>query len=111
MKRLVLSFLAVPLLLPLPAAGQNDGQSKGVIAKPFVVSGKVSEDGKRLIPVKGDGWSVSNPGALIGHEGQQVKVKCQLSSASHDIRVLSIKKVVPAQIKFAANPSDSAFRR
>lgn len=106
MKKLILSFLAVPLLLPLAAVGQN----KSGIAKPFTVSGRVSADGKSLVPTNGDPWLVVNPGALAGHEGQQVQVKCQFSSASHDIRVLSLK-IVTTQIRYAANPSDSAFRR
>jgi len=106
MKKLVLSFLAVPLLLATPAAGQK----RSTIGKPFTVSGKVSPDGKSLIPASGEQWSVVNPAALAGHEGQQVKVKCQLSSAAHDIRVISIK-VAAMQIKYTANPGDSAFRR
>lgn len=106
MKKIALCLLALPLFLPLSAAGQN----KSAIGKPFTVSGKVSPDGKSLIPANGEPWSVVNPATLAGHEGQQVKVKCQLSSAAHDIRVISIK-LVATQIKYTANPGDSAFRR
>ncbi|HET8921652.1 MAG TPA: hypothetical protein VFN26_01505 [Candidatus Acidoferrum sp.] len=110
LNRVILSFLAVLLLLAGTAAGQNDGKSKPRIGKPFSVSGRVSEDGQSLIPINGDPWSVANPGVLAGHEGHQVKVKCQLSSASHDIRVLSVKVLAP-QVKYTANPGVSAFRR
>jgi len=106
MKKIVLCLLAVPLFLPLSAAGQNHS----AIAKPFTVSGKVSPDGKSLIPENGESWSVVNPATLAGHEGQQVKVKCRLSSAAHDIHVISIK-LVAAKIGYHANPGDSAFRR
>jgi len=106
MKKLFLLLIGAALFLSASAVCQN----KSGIAKPFTVSGKVSEDGKSLIPANGEPWSIANPGALAGHEGQQVKVKCQLASATHDIRVLSLKTVA-TQIKYAANPGDSAFRR
>ena len=110
MKKLVLSFLLVPLLVPGTAFGQSNGQGKSVARKPSTISGKVSQDGKSLIGKKGEPWLVENPGALAGHEGQQVKVKCQISSGSHDIRVVSVKKVA-TQTKYAVNLGDAAFRR
>ncbi len=110
MKKLVLSFLLVPLLLPGTAAGQSNSQSKSTTPKASTVSGKVSEDGKSLIGKNGEPWLVANPGALAGHEGQQVKVKCQISSGSHDIRVVSVKKAA-TQTKYAVNLGDAAFRR
>ena len=110
MKKLVLSFLLVPLLLPGTAAGQGNSQSKSTTPKASTIVGKVSEDGKSLIGKNGEPWLVANQGALAGHEGQQVKVKCQISSGSHDIRVLSVKTVT-AQTKYAVNLGDAAFRR
>jgi len=110
MKKLVLSFLLVPLLLPATASGQSNGQSKSEKPKASTISGKVSEDGESLIGKNGQPWLVANPDTLAGHEGQQVKVKCQISSGSHDIRVLSVKMVAP-QAKYAVNLGDAAFRR
>ncbi len=110
MKKLVLSFLAIPLLLPMPAAGQSSRSDKSNTAKSITISARVSEDGKSLIAKNGESWSVANPGALTGHESQQVKIKCQKVSADHLIQVLSIKTLA-TQIKYTANPSDSAFRR
>lgn len=108
MKKLVLSILAVPLLLPVPAAGQNPGD-KSSAAKSITISARVSEDGKSLVAKNGESWAVTNPGTLAGHEKQLVKAKCE-TSADHSIRVLSVKIVaVPATYHF--NPSDSAFRR
>jgi hypothetical protein len=71
---------------------------------------RVSEDGKSLIGKNGESWLVENPAALAGHEGQQVRVKCQTSSGSHDMRVVSVKKVA-TQTKYAVNLGDAAFRR
>ncbi|OLC93214.1 MAG: hypothetical protein DMG35_05365 [Acidobacteria bacterium] len=110
MKKLVLSFLAIPLLLPIPAAGQNNSSGKSSTAKSITISGRVSEDGKSVIARNGEPWSVTNPGALAGHENQQVKVKCQKTSADHSVRVLSVKTVATPTM-YHVNPSDSAFRR
>lgn len=109
MKKLVLSILAVPLLLPVPAAGQNTNSGKRA-EKSVTISGRVSEDGRSLIAKNGESWSVTNPGALAAHENQQVKAKCQISSANHDIRVLSLK-IMATPATYHVNPSDSAFRR
>jgi hypothetical protein len=109
MKKLVLSFLALSLLLPIPAAGQNNNGAKPSKAKSITISGRVSEDGKILIVKNGETWSVINPGALAGHESQQVKVKCQRVSADQHIQVLSVKTV--AMQKYAVNLGDAAFRR
>ncbi len=109
MKKLVLSLLAIPLLLPMPAVGQNSNSGKSSTAKSIKISGRVSEDGKILIAKNGESWSVSNPGALAGHQNQQVKVKCQKASADHLIQVLSVKTL--ATQKYAVNLGDAAFRR
>ena len=110
MKKLVLSLLAVPLLLPVSAFGQSHNAAKPNTAKAITMSGRVSADGKNLIATNGESWSVLNPDALAGHVSQQVKMKCQISSATHDIRVLSVR-IVAAPAAYHVNPSDSAFRR
>ncbi len=46
MKKLVLSFLAIPLLLPIAAVGQNNNNGKPSTAKSIKISGRVSEDGQ-----------------------------------------------------------------
>lgn len=104
MKKLVLSFLAVPLLLPVSAFGQNHNAAKSI-----TISGRVSEDGKSLIARNGESWSVANAATLVGHENQQVKVKCE-TSADHSIRVRSLR-IVATPVTYHANPGDSAFRR
>ncbi len=110
MKKLVLSFLLVPLLLPGTASGQSNGHGKSTAPRASTFSGKVSQDGKSLTGKNGEPWLVENSAALAGHEGQQVKVKCQLSSVGHEIHVLSVKTVA-TQTKYAVNLGDAAFRR
>jgi hypothetical protein len=110
MKKLVLSFLLVPLLLPGTVFSQSNGHGKSTAPKASTISGTVSQDGRGLIGKNGEPWVVANPATLTGHEGQQVKVKCQLSSGGHDIHVLSVKTAA-TQTKYAVNLGDAAFRR
>jgi hypothetical protein len=109
MKKLVLGFLGIPLLLPIPAVGQNNNSGKSSTARSIKISGRVSEDGKILIAKNGELWLIANPEALAGHQSQQVKVKCQKVSADHRIQVLSVKTV--ATQRYAVNLGDAAFRR
>jgi len=110
MKKLLLSFLVVSLLLPGIAPGQSKRQGKSTTRKASTVSGQVSQDGKSLIGKDGKPWLLENPGALAGHEGQQVKVRCQIPAGGQEIHVLSVKTVA-TQTKYAVNLGDSAFRR
>ena len=107
MKKLILSLLVTPLLLPVSATGQNHGDKS--MSKSITISGRVSEDGKSLIAKNGESWWATNPGALASHENQQVKIKCE-TSADHSIRVLSLKTLA-TPVTYHANPGDSAFRR
>jgi len=107
MKKLVLSLLVTPLLLPVSASGQNHHDKSR--AEFITMSGRVSEDGKSLIAKNGESWWATNPGALASHENQEVKVKCE-TSVDHSIRVLSVK-ILATRATYHANPGDSAFRR
>jgi hypothetical protein len=109
MKKIVLGFLAVTLFLPFPALAKSKAP-RPRHSKPTLISGRVSENGKTLTAKNGESWAITNPDVVAGHESQQVKVKCQVSSGSHDIRVLSVKTVA-TPISYRPNPSDSAFRR
>lgn len=110
MKKLVLFLLAAPFVLPVPAAGQDHNTSKPNTTKPITISGRVSQDGKSPVAKNGESWSITNPDALAEHLSQLVKVKCQISSATHDIRVLSVRIVAKPTI-YHVNPGDAAFRR
>jgi hypothetical protein len=63
-----------------------------------------------LIAANGESWLATNPTALAGREGRRVKIKCQISSGTHDIRILVVKIVAP-ETKYAVNLGDAAFRR
>ena len=110
MKRLIFSFLLLPLALCCGASGQQNVAVKSSAFKASTISGKVSEDGRSLVERNGQPWSVSNPEALVGKQDRQVRVKCRISPGSHAIFVLSVKTAVP-QTTYAVNLGDSAFRR
>jgi hypothetical protein len=55
-------------------------------------SGKVSDDGKSFVSDKDNkSWTVSNPEALKGHEGHEVRVKAHEDAARKEIHVVSVK--------------------
>jgi hypothetical protein len=110
MKRPILSFLLIPLLLCCCAPGQQNGAVQSSASKASTISGKVSLDGRSLIERSGQPWSVTNPDALVGRQDRQVKVKCRITPGSHDIFVLSVKTATP-QSTYAINLGDAAFRR
>jgi hypothetical protein len=73
-------------------AKQDNTKAKHLPMKAVSMSGKVSNDGKTFINDKGNHtWTVSNPDALKGHEGHQVKVKGHLDTANNEIHVTSVK--------------------
>jgi hypothetical protein len=109
-KKVVLSILAVPLLMAGTAVGQSNAKGSSNSRRSLTISGKVSEDGKSVIERNGKSWSVTNPATLAGHQNQPVRVKCQISPDSLDIRVLSVK-MEATHINYAVNRGDSAFRR
>jgi len=110
MQRIVL--ILATLLAASPLLAQENGPAKpatGTAAKPLVVSGRVSNDGKMLLTDLDSEWTVSNVSALKGHEGHLVRVKCLVDSAKNKIEILAITK--DESNATAARSSDSAFRR
>jgi hypothetical protein len=79
-------------------------------AKPLVVFGKISDDGKKLISDIDSEWTVSNPEMLKGLEGHLVRLKCYVDTEKNRIRVLFVKKET-SELGYSARYADSAFRR
>jgi hypothetical protein len=105
MSKRLLGLTAATLLLVATAAARDRSSSK-----PVTLSGKVSDDCKTLVAQNNENWSITNPDAVAGREGRQVKIKCRVSAGRHEIQVLSVKPAV-AQTAYFANKGDSAFRR
>src|SRR5258707_15115028 len=110
MKKLVLSFLLVPLLLPGTVFSQSNGHGKSTAPKASTISGTVSQDGKSLTEKNDEPWLVENSAARAGQEGQQGKAKCQLSWAGHEKHVLSVKTAA-TKTHNAVSLGDAPFRR
>jgi hypothetical protein len=110
MKRLIPFLVVTTLLLSSTAAAQNNAPSLPAAAKTRTIFGVVSDDGKTIIGKNAHTWSITNPSMLAGREGHRVKIKCRVYPDSTNILVLSVK-LTDTRTQYAANPSDSAFRR
>jgi hypothetical protein len=107
MVKLALSFAAIGMFFHGSAAAQNNAKAA---SKAMAICARVSQDAKTLFGTDRNTWSVINPDTLVGHEGQQVKVKGRILPDHHSIRVLAVKALNP-QIQYAANYSGFVFRR
>ena len=107
----VLFSIAVLLAIPLASLAQTGQNSSNASAKKaHTLTGEVSNDRKTLVGSNDEVWTISNPAAVAGHEGQQVRLKCQLSADKSAIYVFVLKPML-AETKHVARLGDSAFRR
>ncbi len=117
MKRFLLSLFAFVMLSCLltiaqetkpgtqqPTATTTDDTMKDTM-KEVTLSGKVGDDGKSFVTTKDNkSWTVANPEALKGHEGQEVKLKAQVDQAKNEIHVVSVKKAKGAAAETGTKP-------
>jgi hypothetical protein len=50
-----------------------------------------SQDGKTLVSDDGKSWTIANPDAVKGHEGQRVELKGSADASTNQINVTSVK--------------------
>jgi hypothetical protein len=110
MKKLLPLIAAVTLILCGTAAAQSKAPDRQGSTKTVTIFGMVSDDGKTIFAKNSRTWVITNPGMLAGREGHRVKVKSRVYLDTNNILVLSVK-LTDAQTEYAANKSDSAFRR
>jgi hypothetical protein len=117
-KPLLISMIAFLTCVPVMVqAGQNGSaaedrgsETRKVSRKPTSLSGKVGTEGKTLTADKDSRiWTVSNPEALGGIDGQHVKVRAQLDASSNQIRIVSVTAI--AEERTGTKFGDAAFRR
>lgn len=101
---LLLSGLVFTQAQSAAASDTTRIQTKGV-----VLSGQVSQDGKKLLADDDNEWTISNADSLKGMEGRYISVKCRMNPSQLSIRVLFILDQ-PATTH-AAHTGDAAFRR
>jgi hypothetical protein len=119
MKKWLLIPLAVAVFMPVAAAAQSPAADSGAQVDPsqtrkaphkaVTISGRISVDGKFLVSDKDEIWTIANPNVLVGHEGQQVLVKCQLHPDKNEIHVFFLKQGLE-EAKYVSR-GDAAFRR
>lgn len=102
MKRPVLTVLAFLLWFSLAAMAQETGApsasgqqstptTKTAKSKTEHLKGKISQDGNTFTDDKTQKtWTIANPEAVKGHEGQDVRLSAQVSESS--IHVKSVKE-------------------
>lgn len=110
MKKLLVSSLVFPFLFSGVAAAQSQSAEKSIVTKIVTLSGRLSDDGKYFLAKHGQVWTITNPDAVSGQAGHELKLKVELVSAAHEIEVRAFK-VVATEVRLVANPSDSAFHR
>jgi hypothetical protein len=117
-KRVLISMVALLTCMPVVVqAGQNGGaaqdrgsETRKMSGKPSSLSGTVGTGGKTLTADKDRRiWTVSNPEALSGIDGQHVKVRAQLDAALSQIRIVSVSAF--AEERTGTKFGDAAFRR
>jgi hypothetical protein len=92
------------------AAQDRGSETRKMSRKPTSLSGKVGTDGKTLTADKDSRiWTVNNPEALSGIDGQHVKVRAQLDAALSQIRIVSVTAI--AEERTGTKFGDAAFRR
>ena len=92
----------------LAAAG--DSAAVRSASRTFTLRAMVSESGKALTDV-GDGklWTVANPDALRGYEGQLVSAQIEPGTSANQVRIRSLHHA-QAEISHV-HLGDAAFRR
>jgi hypothetical protein len=94
---LALMLISLPAFAQYPSNQGTMGQQPSATAentsgKAVTLSGKIGEDGKTFTNDKdGKTWMISNPDAVTGHEGHEVKVKGHADATTNELRVTSVK--------------------
>jgi hypothetical protein len=103
MKRFLLTTLWLLLFAVVSVCAQDHSRPttsasaavRQAAAKSVMISGRVSNDGRRFSIDSDNEWDVSNAKALKGHEGGLVTVKCYVDSIRNRIEIVSVNRVQP----------------
>jgi hypothetical protein len=73
---------------------QTASSSQGKAGKLEHLKGKISDDGKTFTSDKDKAtWTISNPEAVKGHEGHDVRLRAHVYPDKNEIHVMSVKMV------------------
>lgn len=95
MKKLITISFTLCLLCGFPVAQdtmKQDDMKADKSAKAAKVTGKISDDRKMFVSDKdGKSWTISNPDAIKGHEGQHVTLTAHVYADKNEVHVMSLK--------------------
>jgi hypothetical protein len=93
----VFSLLLCAVLLCTVAPAQDtmnhdDGQKTYASSKPIQLAGKISNTGETFVSDKDSkSWTIVNPDAIKGHEGQHVLLTANVDADKNEVNVVSLK--------------------
>jgi hypothetical protein len=99
MKRLIaiclaLSLVAIPALVAQDTQNHDDGQRTLATEKPIDLRGTISNTGETFVTDSdGKSWTILNPDAVKGHEGQHVILTANVDADQREVTVASLKVV------------------
>lgn len=98
MKRILIMVFALVALVSVNIWAQGTAPKKSTksatstSAKAMNMAGTISSDGKTFTADKNSNtWTVENPDAVKGHEGQHVSINANEDAAKGEVRVNSVK--------------------
>jgi hypothetical protein len=95
-KTMAICFALFLLTCELAAAqetmNRDDGQKTYASQKPIQLSGTISNTGETFVSDKGSkSWTIINPDAVKGHEGQHVLLTANVDADKNEVNVVSLK--------------------
>ena len=70
----------------------DDGQKTYASSKPIQLAGKISNTGETFVSDRDSkSWTIVNPDAVKGHEGQHVVLTANVDADKNEVNVVSVK--------------------
>ena len=105
------ALLALAVLLCVTVLAQEASTSQKASRKAVTVAGRVSDDGRMFVCDRdAQVWTLANPEAVRGHEGQQITVQGYLRAEEGEFHILHVN-AEKNERTFTPHYADSAFRR
>jgi hypothetical protein len=87
-----LSLLACNLIIAQDTMNHDDGQKTYASQKPIELAGNISATGQTFVSDKdAKSWTIANPDAVKGHEGQHVLLTANVDADKNEVNVVSLK--------------------
>ncbi len=90
---LALLLLACGVVAAQDTMNRDDGQKTYSSQQPIQLAGTISNTGETFVSDKGrKNWTIINPDAVKGHEGQHVRLTANVDADKNEVNVVSLKK-------------------